>query len=118
MVFTWGLYLVVFLIPIIAVIFAVVGDDLDKENFLGPNALKVILCLTPVLFLFLPKTAPGLSEIDGYPQLVVICSCSYIEACSPDILFNVVCLFFDAFCPSDFDLHILQWLLKQQNLFG
>ena len=69
MVFTWGLYLVVFLIPIIAVIFAVVGDDLDKENFLGPNALKVILCLTPVLFLFLPKTAPGLSEIDGYPQL-------------------------------------------------
>ena len=34
-----------------------------------PNALKVILCLTPVLFLFLPKTAPGLSEIDGYPQL-------------------------------------------------
>ena len=39
MVFTWGLYLVVFLIPIIAIIFAVVGDDLDKENFLGPNAL-------------------------------------------------------------------------------
>ena len=69
MVFTWGLYLVVFLIPMIAIIFAIVGDDLDKENFLGPNALKVILCLTPVLFLFLPNTASGLSEIDGYPQL-------------------------------------------------
>ena len=71
MVFTWGLYLVVFLIPMIAIIFAVVGDDLDKENFLGPNALKVILCLTPVLFLFLPNTASGLSEIDGYPQLAI-----------------------------------------------
>ena len=69
MVFTWGLYLVVFLIPMIAIIFAIVGDDVDKENFLGPNALKVIFCLTPVLFLFLPNTASGLSEIDGYPQL-------------------------------------------------
>ena len=64
-----GLLGMVFTVGIIAVILAVVGDDLDKENFLGPNALKVILCLTPVLFLFLPKTAPGLSEIDGYPQL-------------------------------------------------
>ena len=40
MFFTWGLYLVVFLIPIVAIIFAVAGDDLDKEKFLGPNALK------------------------------------------------------------------------------
>ena len=48
---------VVFLIPIIAIIFAVAGDDLDKEKFLGLNALKVTLCLTPVLFLFLPNIA-------------------------------------------------------------
>ena len=69
MFFTWGLYLVVFLIPMIATIFAVAGDELDKTKFLGPNTLKVILCLTPVLFLFLPNTASGLSESDDYRQL-------------------------------------------------
>ena len=69
MFYTWGLYLVVFLIPMIATIFAVAGDDLDKTKFLGPNALKVVLCLTPVLFLFLPNTASGLSESDDYRQL-------------------------------------------------
>ena len=69
MFFTWGLYLVVFLIPMIATIFAVAGDELDKTKFLGPNTLKVILCLAPVLFLFLPNTASGLSESDDYRQL-------------------------------------------------
>ena len=69
MFYTWGLYLVVFLIPMIATIFAVAGDELDKTKFLGPNTLKVILCLTPVLFLFLPNTASGLSESDDYRQL-------------------------------------------------
>ena len=69
MFFTWGLYLVVFLIPIIAIIFAVAGDDLDKEKFLGPNALKVTLCLTPVLFLFLPNIASDLSGTDDHRQL-------------------------------------------------
>ena len=69
MFYTWGLYLVVFLIPMIATIFAVAGDELDKTKFLGPNTLKVILCLTPVLFLFLPNTASGLSESDHYRQL-------------------------------------------------
>ena len=69
MFYTWGLYLVVFLIPMIATIFAVAGDELDKTKFLGPNTLKVILFLTPVLFLFLPNTASGLSESDDYRQL-------------------------------------------------
>ena len=69
MFYTWGLYLVVFLLPMIATIFAVAGDDLDKTKFLGPNTLKVILCLTPVLFLFLRNTASGLSESDDYWQL-------------------------------------------------
>ena len=55
----------------IATIFAVAGDDLDKTKFLGPNTLKVILCLTPVLFLFLPNTASGLSESDDYRQLAL-----------------------------------------------
>ena len=66
---TWGLYLVVFLIPMIAIIFALAGDDLDKEMFLSPNTFKVILCLTPVLFLFLPNTASDLSGNEEYRQL-------------------------------------------------
>ena len=69
MFFTWGLYLVVFFIPIVAIIFAVAGDHLDKEKFLGPNALKVTLCLTPVLFLFLPNIASDLSGTDDHRQL-------------------------------------------------
>ena len=69
MFFTWGLYLVVFYIPIVAIIFAVAGDDLDKEKFLGPNALKVTLCLTPVLSLFLPNIASDLSGTDDHRQL-------------------------------------------------
>ena len=43
----------------------------DRTKFLGPNTLKVILCLTPVLFLFLPNTASGLSESDDYRQLAL-----------------------------------------------
>ena len=71
MFYTWGLYLVVFSIPMIATIFAVAGDDLDKTKFLGPNTLKVTLCLTPVLFLFLPNAASGLNESDDYQQLAL-----------------------------------------------
>lgn len=71
MFFTWGLYLAVFLIPLTVTIFLLAGDELDKTKFLGPNTLKVILCLTPVLFLFLPNTASGLSESDDYRQLAL-----------------------------------------------
>ena len=68
MFFTWGLYMFA-LIPNIAIIFAVAGDTLDKEQLLGPNTLKVMLCITPVLFLFLLNTASDLSEHDDYRQL-------------------------------------------------
>ena len=71
MFYTWGLYLAVFLIPLTVTIFLLAGDELDKTKFLGPNTLKVILCLTPVLFLFLPNTASGLSESDDYRQLAL-----------------------------------------------
>ncbi|XP_078342381.1 uncharacterized protein LOC144628191 [Oculina patagonica] len=69
MFFTWGLYVVVALVPNIAITFALCGDNLDKETFLGPNTLKVVLCLTPVLFLFLLNTASDLSESEDYRQL-------------------------------------------------
>ena len=69
MFFTWGLYVVIALVPNIAITFAVCGEDLDKNNFLGPNFLKVVLCLTPVLFLFLLNTASDLSESEEFRQL-------------------------------------------------
>lgn len=69
MFFTWGLYIMIALIPSVAVVFATAGDDLDKKKFLGPNTLKVILCITPVLFLFLPNTASDLSEYEEYRGL-------------------------------------------------
>ena len=69
MFYTWGLYTVIALVPNIAITFAVCGDDLNKKNFLGPNCLKVILCLTPVLFLFLLNTADDLSANEDYRQL-------------------------------------------------
>ncbi|XP_068757300.1 uncharacterized protein [Montipora capricornis] len=67
---TWLLY-VIALIAMIAIIFPVVGDDLDTKNLLGPNTLKVMLCLTPLLFLFLVNTASDLDdEHKGYTLLV------------------------------------------------
>ena len=66
---TWGLYVVVALVPNIAITFAVCGDDLDKKTFLGPNTLKVVLCLTPVLFLLLLNTASDLTESKDYREL-------------------------------------------------
>ncbi|XP_068713669.1 uncharacterized protein [Montipora foliosa] len=73
MFFTWFLYVVIALIPMIATIFAVVvvGDDLNTKNLLGPNALKVMLCLTPLLFLLLVNTASDSDdEHKGYSSLV------------------------------------------------
>ena len=66
---TWSLYVVAALVPIIAIIFALVGDDLDKKQFLGPNTLKVTLCATPLLFLFLVNTASDLDKHEKYRQL-------------------------------------------------
>ena len=69
MFFTWGLYIVIALIPSVAIVFTTAGDDLDKEKFLGPNTLKVVLCFTPVVFLFLPNTASDLSKHEKYRHL-------------------------------------------------
>ena len=66
---TWGLFVLVSLIPNIAITFAVCGADLDKESYLSPNTLKVIICFTPVIFLLLLNTAKDLSEYENYRQL-------------------------------------------------
>lgn len=66
---TWGLYIVLGLIPYIAIIFALCGDILDKRHFLSPTCLKVILCITPVAFLLLVNTASDLGEHHEYATL-------------------------------------------------
>jgi len=66
---TWRLYVLVALVPNIGITFGVCGEDLNTEYFLGPNCLKVILCLTPVLFLLLLNTADDLRANEEYRQL-------------------------------------------------
>ena len=57
------------MIPYIAIIFALCGDVLDKNNFLSPTCLKVILCITPVAFLILVNTASDLGKHEDYKTL-------------------------------------------------
>ena len=66
---TWGLYIIFGLIPYIAIIFALCGDVLNKDSFLSPTCLKVILCITPVAFLILVNTASDLGEHKDYKTL-------------------------------------------------
>ena len=51
----WGLYIVALVVNIVMV-FGKVGDRIDKNELLGPNALKVFLCITPLLLLLLLNT--------------------------------------------------------------
>ena len=54
--YIWGLYILGLVISI-AIVFVCVGDLLDKRRFLGPNVLKTVLCITPLLLLLLLNTA-------------------------------------------------------------
>ena len=67
--YVWNLYIICALIPNIAIVFLVVGDSLDKNKLLGPNALKLILCITPLLLLLLLHTADD-SDRNEYRELV------------------------------------------------
>ena len=51
----WGLYIAALVVNI-AVVFGKVGDRIDKTEFLGPNVLKMVLCITPLLLLLLLNT--------------------------------------------------------------
>ena len=51
----WGLYIVALVVNI-AMVFGKVGDKIDKNEFLGPKVLKMILCITPLLLLLLLNT--------------------------------------------------------------
>ena len=52
----WAAYSLA-LIANIIVIFGFVVNSLDKEKFLGPNVLKIVLCITPALLILLLNTA-------------------------------------------------------------
>lgn len=68
MFYTWCLYVVIALVPIIIIIFAFGGEHLETKKPLTPNTLKVMLCFTPILFLLLVNTASDLNAED-YRQL-------------------------------------------------
>ena len=53
----WAVYIFCALLPNIVVTFGFVVDDLEKEKFLGPNVLKIVLCITPLLLILLVNTA-------------------------------------------------------------
>ena len=67
--YVWYLYVIFALIPNIVIIFVRVDDKLDKEKFLSPNTLKVILSLTPPLLLLLLHTAED-DQSTKYKELV------------------------------------------------
>ena len=54
--YVWGFYIIGLVISI-AIVFGFVGDVLDNKRFLGPNVLKTVLCITPLLLLLLLNTA-------------------------------------------------------------
>ena len=63
-IYIWGLYILGLVISI-AIGLGFVGDILDKKWFLGPNILKTLLCITPLLLLLLFNTAK-----DGSKEVV------------------------------------------------
>ena len=68
--FVWYLYIICALIPNIVIVFVVVGDRLDKDKLLGPNVLKMVLCITPLLLLLLLHTADNSDQSEEHIELV------------------------------------------------
>ena len=54
----------------IAMVFGKVGDRIDKTEFLGPNVLKMVLCITPLLLLLLLNTG-DLDDSDDEEREIV-----------------------------------------------
>ena len=53
----WALYMWLGLFPNTVIIFGFVVDDIKEESPLTPQALKIVLCITPLLLLLLVNTA-------------------------------------------------------------
>ena len=65
----WGLYIMALVVNI-AMVFGKVGDRIDKTEFLGPNVLKMVLCITPLLLLLLLNTG-DLDDSDDEERKIV-----------------------------------------------
>ena len=65
----WGLYIMALVLNI-AMVFEKVGDRIDKTEFLGPNVLKMVLCITPLLLLLLLNTG-DLDDSDDEERKIV-----------------------------------------------
>ena len=65
----WGLYIMALVLNI-AMVFEKVGDRIDKTEFLGPNVLKMVLCITPLLLLLLLNTG-DLDDSDDEEREIV-----------------------------------------------
>ena len=66
----WTLYMWFGLFPNIVIIFGFVVDDIRKESPLTPQALKIVLCITPLLLLLLVNTAKDSYDSDKNKELV------------------------------------------------
>ena len=62
-----------------AVVFAKVGDSLDKDRFLVPNVLKMVLCITPLVFAVVVKHERKCEGSQGTCALVVLSNCLAVD---------------------------------------
>ena len=65
----WALYMWLGLFPNTVIIFGFVVDDIKEGSPLTPQALKIVLCITPLLLLLLVNTAKD-SYSSGNKELV------------------------------------------------
>ena len=63
-------FCIVALVVNIEMVFVIVRDRIDKTEFLGPNVLKMILCITPLLLLLLLNTG-DLDDSDDEEREIV-----------------------------------------------
>ena len=67
--YVWLSYVITLLVNI-WIIFGTIGDKLDSRKFLGPNILKGVLCVTPLLLLLLLHNADDLDRSNARKHLV------------------------------------------------
>ena len=60
----WGLYILAFDANI-AMVLVIIGDRVSKTEFLSPNVLRAILCITPLLLLLLLNTGDLDDSVEG-----------------------------------------------------
>ena len=68
--FVWASYIYCALLPNVIVVFVFVVENNEKEEFLNPNMLKIVLCFTPLLLLLLVNTADDSHSSREYRELV------------------------------------------------